>query len=362
MQKSFQKTLYLLGGRIARNIYFWIILFLLKQSDIDDQFAYSNAFYYGMMVLLMLLLAFYTYFNSFVLVKYLLDRKRRVLYFICSIIFAYSFTFFYVFVLKFLPTCFPGLDASEVSMITNHVSPDISFSAIADDTQSFFSILVVWNFIFTLLWYANESIAKMKQMQETINKHLETELLFLKNQLNPHFLFNTLNNLYALTLKKSDDAPEAILKLSAILRYILYESNAPLISFEKEKEVMQAYIDIEMLRLPETDKLSFSMMGDGSRSIPPLLWLPVLENVFKHGANQITDDLFIDYRFSLQGNTLTIYSKNSTKTNTQKSDATGGIGLTNLRKRLEMLYPGMYSINSTLENNYFIMQVQITLS
>ena len=96
-------------------------------------------------------------------------------------------------------------------------------------------------------------------MQEVLKKQVEIELDFLKNQINPHFLFNTLNNLYGLTLKKSDHAPDAILKLSMILRYMLYESNVDAIAFEKEKEIMQAYIDLELLRMEKGHDFHFMM-------------------------------------------------------------------------------------------------------
>jgi LytS/YehU family sensor histidine kinase len=199
-------------------------------------------------------------------------------------------------------------------------------------------------------------------MDEAIKKQVETELNFLKSQVNPHFLFNTLNNLYALSLKKSDDTPDAILKLSSILRYTLYDSNVPLVSFEKEKEVMQAYIDIEMLRLTDTGNVHFSILGDGQRQVPPLLWLPVLENVFKHGAHQLNADFLVDFRFTVHGDILRIFSKNRARRITDADRKSGGIGLGNLRKRLELLYPGRHSIIAMPdENSNYIVDVQINL-
>lgn len=185
------------------------------------------------------------------------------------------------------------------------------------------------------------------------------ELAFLKSQINPHFLFNTLNNLYALTLKKSDEAPETILKLSNIMRYILYESNVEYASSEREKEVMQSYIDIELLRLPDSASVQFSIIIDQAQNVPPLLWLPVVENVFKH--SRTTKQTEIDFRFTIKNNTLTMYSKNNIGLNTTDNKA-GGIGLTNLKKRLEILYPGKHHIDVSRADNYFIIEVKIDLN
>jgi two-component system LytT family sensor kinase len=347
-----------MGSRTARNIYFWVFLFVIKESDVDDQHVYSKAFYYALIIFLMMFFMFLTYFNNFVLLPKLLFKKRWFLYIVSAFSLTFFITFIYIYVLKLLPVFFPGISPPDLSIITNPVSDDRSIWGILNDMELFLSFILIWVFFVSMLGYSNEAVAKMRRMQEMINRHRETELAFLKNQINPHFLFNTLNNLYSLSLKKSDEAPEAILKLSSIMRYILYESNVETISFDKEKEVMQAYIDIELLRVRETPGIQFLIMADKPRQIPPLLWLPILENAFKHGRS--TEDLSIDFRFTIRDNKLVIYCENSTTPHSGEKEA-GGIGLANLRKRLELLYPEKHTIHINPGQNSFIIEVQITL-
>ena len=193
-------------------------------------------------------------------------------------------------------------------------------------------------------------------------RQLQTELDFLKAQINPHFLFNTLNNLYALALKKSAQSPDAILKLSAILRYLLYDSNTSTVSFDKEKEIMEAYIDIELLRLDSSELVAISIEADQPYQIPPLLWLPILENVFKHGTRTMAEGNAVSFRFEILQNTLTIYAQNKEKLVSNVQPEQGGIGLSNLGKRLELLYPGKHTLAISRENNDYISQLTIALA
>jgi len=201
-----------------------------------------------------------------------------------------------------------------------------------------------------------------KAMLLVQQKQTETELNFLRAQINPHFLFNTLNNLYALALRKSDKSPDAILKLSSILRYLLYDANTANASFEKEKEIMEAYIDIESLRLDNSTRLHIHISADEPYQVPPLLWLPVLENVFKHGTRIISEDNPVEFRFEIINNKLIIYSKNKEKMLVKTDEEHGGIGLTNLQKRLALLYPGRHHLSVSQEDNYYISEVKIDLA
>ncbi|MES2780794.1 MAG: histidine kinase [Bacteroidota bacterium] len=356
----FQKTLQLFGSRLALNIYFWVFLFVTKCSDVDDQTAYSPFFYYGMMIFFMSFFALLSYVNNLVLLPLFLFKRKRLMYFCSAFVLIFVVAYAYTFLMKWLPMVIPGFDSMQVSIMMSPVTQDLSVEGVLSDFQSYMSIMVVWTTIFTLLGYYHHSVHKVKAMEGALNKHRETELNFLKNQINPHFLFNTLNNLYALSLKKSDEAPASILKLSAILRYVLYEADAKLVSFEKEKDVMQAYIDIELLRLHDSPNLQFSITADRDCLIPPLIWLPILENVFKHSRQ--VEALEVDFQFSIQQNTLKIFCKNNTIPKPIAPLTVGGIGLSNLRKRLELLYPEKHSIEVTHNENYFIIDLQINLS
>jgi two-component system, LytTR family, sensor kinase len=349
----------ILMSRLARNIYFWLLLFLIKYSDAHDQDAYPLTFYYGWMVILMLYFAALSYINNLLLVPKLLFRKKRLQYFVSVFLLTFGVAYAYTCTMKALPIAFPGFDAMQVSMVMSPIDNDFSFMGVLVDMQSYFVIMVMWVTIFTLFWFFNNSGERIRNMENEIIRHREAELSFLKNQINPHFLFNTLNNLYGLALKKSDEAPETILKLSSILRYILYESNVEKISTETEKEIMQAYIDIELLRLPPSSFLNFSISTDKSYNIAPLLWLPILENTFKHSRSAGQTE--IDFRFSIENNQLLIHSKNNIGVNT-KDNKTGGIGLNNLKKRLDILFPGKYRIDQKSADNYFIIELHIILN
>ena len=204
-----------------------------------------------------------------------------------------------------------------------------------------------------------QDYAKQEKIaSEAAHKQTQAELNMSRNQVNPHFLFNTLNNIYGLSLKKSDDAPESILKLSSIMRYMLYDADAPLMPFEKEKEIMQAYIDMELLRLQQSDKFKFVINADRNYNIPPLLWLPILENIFKHGTRVISYNYFIDYSFTIANGIMHISATNNCK---ESSTKFGGIGLDNLRKRLDILYPDRYQLDIQQNKDQYHTELTVTL-
>lgn len=355
---KFQLLLQALGSRVALNSYFWLFLFLIKLSDADDQQAYPLWVYYSTMLFLMLFFIALSYVNNLVLLPKLLFAGKRLLYFIVAPSWIFLMAYVYTFILKYIPMVMPGMNSLEMSLVMDPFTNDISPMGILADIQTYFAMMVVWVTIFTLLAFYHHNNSRLKTLQAAIAKHQETELNFLKNQLNPHFLFNTLNNLYALSLRKSDEAPEAILKLSTVLRYMLYEANANLVSFEQEKEIMQAYIDIELLRIKQNPNLNFSFTADNNYLIPPLIWLPVLENVFKHTRSQT--DLEIDFKFSLVKNTLHLYCKNSyiPISNNNKNNV-GGIGLVNLAKRLQLLYPNQHKLTQHIDEKSYTIEVLV---
>lgn len=355
---KFQVLLQALGSRVALNCYFWILLFLIKHSDADDQYAYPLWIYHSIMLLLMLFFVILSYVNNLVLLPKLLFAGKRLLYFLVVPCWVFLMAYAYTFTLKYLPMVMPGMNSLEMSLVMDPFTNDLSPMGILADIQTYFAMMVVWVTIFTLLAFYHHNNSRLKTLQAAIAKHQETELNFLKNQLNPHFLFNTLNNLYALSLRKSDEAPEAIIKLSTVLRYMLYEANVNVVSFEQEKEIMQAYIDIELLRIKQNPNLNFSFTADNNYFIPPLIWLPVLENVFKHTRSQT--ELEIDFKFSIVKNTLHLYCSNSFSPSNQiASNNAGGIGLSNLAKRLQLLYPNQHKLTQQIDEKSYTIEVLV---
>ena len=171
----------------------------------------------------------------------------------------------------------------------------------------------------------------------------EAELRALRAQVNPHFLFNSLNSIYSLAYQKSDTTPEAILKLSEIMRYMLYESNDNKVDLAKELQYLQNYIDLQKIRFGSKAFVELKITGEvGSQKIVPLLLIAFIENAFKHGvAND--PNMPIRLLINLDGTNLHFYTENKKHMNNR--DTEGGIGLQNVKRRLDLLYPGKYKLD-----------------
>ncbi|MEJ8802030.1 sensor histidine kinase [Pontibacter sp. H249] len=182
---------------------------------------------------------------------------------------------------------------------------------------------------------------------ERLNKELETqkltaELAYLKSQVNPHFLFNTLNNIYSLAYKQSPDTPDAIMKLSLLMRYMLYESNDTLVSLEKEVDHIKNFIDLQKLRLREHTGIKFNIEGDlAGKQIAPMLLMTLVENAFKHGLVS-KNEIGIILNLVVDQNSLTFSTVNNTSSH--KKREFGGIGLENLQRRLNLLYANKHDL------------------
>ena len=182
------------------------------------------------------------------------------------------------------------------------------------------------------------------------NESMQSELRFLKSQINPHFLFNTLNSLYALTLKKDDKAPDIVIKLSEMMRYMLYECNEPRVPLRKEINYLQNYLDLERLRQRKGIDISLEVSGRVSdQMVAPLLLIPFLENSFKHGVNANIKDGFVRAELRVEERSLHFKLENS-KGSVMPSQVhagrpSGGIGLVNVRRRLQLLYPEAHDLS-----------------
>jgi LytS/YehU family sensor histidine kinase len=201
---------------------------------------------------------------------------------------------------------------------------------------------------------------KIKAELETRN--LKNELELLKSQINPHFLFNTLNNIYSLARDKSDLAPESILRLSKILRFMLYETGGEFISITQELEIISDYIALEKLRYDDSLGINFKHeIEDFQQPLPPLLLIPLVENAFKHGISETSNQPFIDIHLSVNQQQLTFLVKNSTENFHGEKDVKENIGLSNLRRQLELLYTD-YNLSLQHDKTVFIIALKINLT
>lgn len=199
-----------------------------------------------------------------------------------------------------------------------------------------------------------EKMTSLKAMQ------LQSELNNLKHQLQPHFFFNTLNNIYSLALYKSENTAPMVARLSEMMRYVLYETKNDQVSLEKEVAFLQNYISVQAVRYDNRFVIHFDTQGiHSSALIEPLLLLPYIENTFKHGLEGEVDDGFINIVICLSENELTLRTMNKKSGNAVKTAGTSGIGMENTRKRLALLYPGRHTI--TIEDQELIYKLTLTI-
>lgn len=209
---------------------------------------------------------------------------------------------------------------------------------------------VISNYIIVLLaiaivifkkWYLSEH-SKKKLAEEK----MEAELSFLKSQIHPHFLFNTLNNLYALTLLKSEKTSDVVLKLSGLLDYMIYKSNDKFVPLSKELEILESYIELEELRYNKRLDLVHRLSGEtAGYQIAPLILLPFIENSFKHGASNDRSNPKIRIELNTHKEFLQLNVANSIKGKTEKDETLHeGIGLKNVKRRLELIYPNQHKL------------------
>jgi len=206
-----------------------------------------------------------------------------------------------------------------------------------------------------------------RQKQETLEmeqRRTAAELELLKAQVHPHFLFNTLNNLYSLMLDNAPAAPEIVLKLSGLLRFMIYESNAPVIPLSKEIMLLTEYIALEEIRYGDRLDISMIVKGDPEgKQVPPLLMLPLVENAFKHGTSRQTDQCWISFYLNITPGGLHFKLVNSKDDEqTISGQNAKGVGLKNVQRRLGLLYPGKHHFVTEEDKDVFIVNLNIYTS
>lgn len=217
----------------------------------------------------------------------------------------------------------------------------------------------------TIIW-VTISLKFYKMWTEKKQVALQAELNFLKGQIHPHFLFNTLNNLYALTLKQSAQSPTIVLGLSDILRYMLYECKTETVPLLRDVEILESYVSLEKLRYGDRLDLTLSITGNLSNyNIAPLLMIPIVENAFKHGTSEMVIDSWINIDISVIDKRFKLKVSNSKPLVKKINYAElhfGNIGLRNVKKRLELLYKDTHKFNIYDEEDMFVAILEIELN
>ena len=291
------------------------------------------------------------YVNSFFLVPFFLLNKRIVLYIFWSILFLIAFN--YILINFFNNSFFNFLGDSLRTKNTLFKFNNIRFIAPTVFSLSFFLLGGIYGLASD--FYKRDRLEKIRLQEQK-----EIELQFLRTQLKPHFLFNTLNSIYFLVRSKSDDAPEAVIMLSELMRYMLYEVGKNKVSLEKEINYIKNYISLQKLRLNNSEQVKLKVKGDYKHlQIYPLLLISFIENAFKHGTD-FKGQTFIDIDISVSGQELFFKAKNIIGIEKKAID-NSGIGLSNIKNQLEFLYRDNYSLSEEIQNNFYIVDLKMNL-
>ncbi len=200
-------------------------------------------------------------------------------------------------------------------------------------------------------------LSKIKQIE---NDRLQMELSSLRNQISPHFFFNTLNNLYALSLEKSDETSEVILKLSEMMRYTIYDCKEATVSISSEVAYLENYIKLQEMRHHQRGYINFEKeITNDQLRIAPMILIVFLENAFKHGFDLLEKDAFLKIKLHVKENTVGFYIENNFKTTDENKGA--GIGLENVKRRLSLIYPTTHTLDITIKNNVFCVNLELNI-
>ena len=296
------------------------------------------------------------YLNIFVLMPNLIYKKKYLLYVI-----AVLSAIFIMVVLKFNLTYI---------LITHNVWPEgpetIDKLSLNYTIDMMMGELYVMTFV-TAIKITFDFLKEQKRVTDLEKSQLETELLFLKSQISPHFFFNTLNNIYSLSVEKSNKTPKIVLKLSELMRYMLYDTRTQKQSLENEILCIQNYLDLERIRNDDRLEVNMSISGDiHDKEISPIILLTFIENAFKHGVNKNTGKVKIDIRFKVKEDFLYFTISNPTPEITAHTDnfnKSSGIGIENVKKRLELGYnKDDYKLSFKNKNNIFVVKLIIKVS
>jgi sensor histidine kinase YesM len=337
----------------VKHVLFWIGVFsyFIITTDLKFYNNYEQLIVDKTIIVAMQIITAYT--CIYVLIPKFLVPKRNILFIISILLLVASVYTLFVYIQEyhFRPWVFNNKNASVAYIsIEQFYKYIFEFPVFTGKSVKFLTPTVI---IVLARYYKDQQ--KFLQLSE---QKRTTELATLKHQLNPHFLFNTLNNLYSLTVTKSDEAPEVIEKLSEMLDHMLYGCNDQYVSLYKEIELIENYLALEKVRYDDRVTITFTKTVNKNVLIAPLILLTFVENAFKHGVTQELEEANIQIEISLKENDIHFDISNSIATNRVLSNKKG-IGLENVKKQLELLYPNAYSLAIKEEKKRFNVSLKL---
>lgn len=340
--------------RAGMHLLFWLIVLLLYT------FLYGrlNNEYIATFIHLLLTLPVYitaTYFTLyFIIPRYLLNKKYKQ--FVIASVYTVLGAAFFELIITIYSVVIPldGIGIKAGSFGYGLKSLDVYLRLMGIFIVVFFASSIKLLKYWYLLQQKSSALVKEK---------IEAELNFLKSQVHPHFLFNTLNNLYALTLKKSEKSPEVVLKLSDILSYMLYDCNEDFIPLKKEIDLINNFITLEKLRYSQKHNIVIDIQNNiEGKKIAPMILFPFVENSFKHGIGDNTEKSYIKIIIKVIINELKFTVENSKARNKKRKSKEQGIGLENIRRRLNMIYRNNYSLDIKESDDSFSINLEVKLT
>lgn len=348
MFKKHQQTAILL----VVSILFFGIPFI-NLNDVQNSHSIFESLLFYKRCIETLIIVLYLYLNYFVFVPYLYHKKKYLLFILVSLIFL-------IIAVK-LPDLV--ITNEEIHKALSTQNPDrFKNKAPRPEPPFLMEFLMDKNAYQFYLALSIGILLKTNQYIYGIQQDmLKSEVSYLKAQINPHFLFNTLNSLYALALVKSDDTPDAILKLSSIMRYVVTESSKEKVPLKSELAYISDYIDLQKLRLTKNTQIDYKIIGLAeNQTIAPLLFIPIIENCFKYGVNQ-TENVIIKIYISIKESEILLETSNKKLakniTELEKTET----GMINTQKRLDILYINKYLLKVTDTNNIYTVELKINL-
>jgi hypothetical protein len=320
---------------------------IISSPDFDKGLALFTVVPFLRNFLSYFLLVNFLFLHYYVIVPNFYIKKKWVLY---SLVIVLSGV-----VVSYAPIWIIDLEEE----MSRHVSP--GHLERSNGFFSFFNIRNALIFQFFMVWILSLLLRLENQLTEIKNEKLITEVSYLKAQINPHFLFNTLNNIYSLTLTNSKKAPQAVLKLADMMRYIVSESSVDKVALKKELQYIGDYIDLQKLRMGEQVSLSFDVIGNSDgKQIAPIILIAYIENAFKYGVSpEVSSE--IDVKITIKKDTIQLYVKNDIVA-VEKLKATTKEGLKNTKKRLDVLYKNKYQLNIEKKQHKFEVNLLIDIS
>ena len=329
----------------ALSVTFFLYLITFSRHGEEPDYAKSFADATSQVLIMMLL----SYLNYFVLLPRFLKHKSILQYILEFSIPFIAINYLLIYIKRFI-----YFDAADHHAGGFLHSPKF---AIQSFVTTFFIVSFVGMLKFAEDWFELE--AKRKEIE---NEKLMAELRFLKAQINPHFLFNTLNNLYYLAFTNSPNTTEVIAKLSGMMRYMIYDSNHVKVPMSKEIEYMENYIALEKLRLNNQIPINFEVRGNTNNlTIVPLIFITFLENAFKHGVSNNSEDAWVNILIEIEGNQCIYKVENSKIPKNTNNEEKSGIGLQNLKRRLALSYPENYELKVVDEYDHYSVQLKLNL-